>query len=137
MRCCRSDWPGLCLFCSYVVASRGFFFVLYIFQFTPPPSYGLDLVVNSLEASGNITTAGVVECNSADIGIGPLNFSHNGKEFVGRVGCTISILYLPIKLLERGLGCTDTIHAYLWGSRNHSSVHSIYLLTFVSITLLC
>ena len=42
MRCCRSDWPGLCLFCCYqpLSANRddlGFFLFFIKFPILPPP----------------------------------------------------------------------------------------------------
>ena len=45
MRCCRSDWPGLCLFCCYqplcVISQQSWFWAFFLFHqfsnFTPPP----------------------------------------------------------------------------------------------------
>ena len=50
MRCCRSDWPGLCLFCCYqssCVVSQQSWFLAFLFHkfsnFTPPPPPQLQL----------------------------------------------------------------------------------------------
>ena len=41
MRCCRSDWPGLFLFCCYqplcVVSSQSWFGFCFCFFYSPPP----------------------------------------------------------------------------------------------------